>query len=110
MGNPLLKIRLARQRREIDPSGLGPKVPRSYPTREGLKIDQSKQERVSEAAMKAPGGTRNVFAFSYLPPALGVEVAQKVGLALLTSIGLLKAIFCRDLRSPYITIDQWLSR
>ncbi|KAH1123318.1 hypothetical protein J1N35_006478 [Gossypium stocksii] len=28
MGNPLLKIRLARQRREIDPSGLGPKVPR----------------------------------------------------------------------------------
>ncbi|PPR89036.1 hypothetical protein GOBAR_AA31656 [Gossypium barbadense] len=27
MGNPLLKIRLARQRREIDPSGLGPKVP-----------------------------------------------------------------------------------
>jgi len=28
MGNPLLKIRFARQRREIDPSGLGPKVPR----------------------------------------------------------------------------------
>ncbi|KAK5786168.1 hypothetical protein PVK06_040799 [Gossypium arboreum] len=102
MGNPLLKIRLARQRREIDPSGLGPKVPSRFRIDTGDKstVRPLHQKRFANSAypeckirdfdidMSTPNSAR-----AYKPKDLAVppDLYKSESMAYLTEVTLLRS-------------------
>ncbi|PPD89225.1 hypothetical protein GOBAR_DD13840 [Gossypium barbadense] len=90
MGNPLLKIRLARQRREIDPSGLGPKVPRfRIDTGDKSTVRPLHQKRFANSAYPELSLLRQ----AYKPKDLAVppDLYKSESMAYLTEVTLLRS-------------------